>query len=126
MADVSVIEIVVYGLICYTGMIGLIVSAFRHAPAEKDQSLTRVVWLIPSIFAAFMLASAGADVYLDDSTVTNTIVDVNSTQVWTESITTVNKITLLQPVWVTLHILFFIVMLLYVMINVAAMFTKIR
>ncbi len=105
----------------------LIISAFRSADTEKSQSATRVIWMIPSIFAAFMLASAGADIYLDGETTTleyevlnstNSIIVLNSTE------TVVNKITLLQPVWVTFHIMFFLVMLIFVIINILNAFTK--
>ena len=81
---------------------------------------TRVIWLIPSMFCAFMLASAGADIYFEESTVT--LVNVNTTETWTE--TTQDKITLYQPVWVTLHLLFFIIILLYVVFNLLSLFFK--
>jgi len=120
-ADVSIIELIVYGIVCYSGIVMLIASAFQQdSSISKSMSGTRVIWLIPSMFCAFMLASAGADIYFEESTVT--LVNVNTTETWTE--TTQDKITLYQPVWVTLHLLFFIIILLYVVFNLLSLFFK--
>lgn len=123
MSDISIIEFGVYGLICYTGIIMLIISAFKETPSTISQSATRSIWLIPSIIAAFMLASAGADIFLSSETVTQQVLDSNNVIV-TLTTTTDDKITLLQPVWVTLHYLFFIVLLIYVMLNILTLFVK--
>ena len=123
MSDVSILEFGVYGLVCYTGIIMLIISAFKETPNTVSQSAVRCIWLIPSIIAAFMLASAGADVYLSSETVTKEVLN-SSDVIVTLTETTTDKITLLQPVWVTLHFLFFIVLLLYVMFNILTLFVK--
>ena len=123
MSDISIIEFGVYGLICYSGIIMLIISSFKETPTTVSQSAVRCIWLIPSIFAAFMLASAGVDIYLSSETTTQQVLDSNN-NVITLTNTTTDKITLLQPVWVTLHFLFFIVLLLYVIMNVLTLFIK--
>jgi len=122
-SDVSILEFGVYALICYTGIIMLIISAFKETPSTVSQSALRVIWLIPSIICAYMLASAGADIYLSTEILSNQVLDSNN-QVITLTDTTIDKITLLNPVWITLHFLFFIVMLLYVMINILTLFMK--
>ena len=123
MSDVSILEFGIYGLICYTGIIMLIISAFKETPNTVSQSAVRCIWLIPSIICAYMLASAGADIYLSSETITRQVLD-SSNQIITLTDVTTDKITLLQPVWVTLHFLFFIVLLLYVMMNVLTLFVK--
>lgn len=123
MSDISIIEFGVYGLICYSGIIMLIISSLKETPTTVSQSAVRCIWLIPSIFAAFMLASAGVDIYLSSETTTQQVLDSNN-NVITLTNTTTDKITLLQPVWVTLHFLFFIVLLLYVIMNVLTLFIK--
>ena len=123
MSDISIIEFGVYGLICYSGIIMLIISSFKETPTTVSQSAVRCIWLIPSIFAAFMLASAGVDIYLSSETTTQQVLDSNN-NVITLTNTTTDKITLLQPVWVTLHFLLFIVLLLYVIMNVLTLFIK--
>lgn len=123
MSDISILEFGVYGLICYTGIIMLIISAFKETPMTVSQSAVRVIWLIPSMLCAFMLASAGADVYLSTETVVHE--ELNSVDmIVTLTDTTTDKITLLNPVWVTLHFMFFIVLLLYVMTNILTLFLK--
>ena len=123
MSDVSIIEFGVYALICYTGIIMLIISAFKETPSTVSQSALRVIWLIPSIICAYMLASAGADIYLSTETTVKQVLDSNNAPISLTDVTT-DKITLLNPVWITLHYLFFIVMLLYVMINILTLFMK--
>lgn len=123
MSDISIIEFGVYALICYTGIIMLIISAFKETPSTVSQSALRVIWLIPSIICAYMLASAGADIYLSTETTIDQVLDSNNAPVSLTDVTT-DKITLLNPVWITLHFLFFIVMLLYVMINILTLFMK--
>ena len=123
MSDVSILEFGVYALICYTGIIMLIISAFKETPSTVSQSALRVIWLIPSIICAYMLASAGADIYLSTETTVKQVLDSNNAPISLTDVTT-DKITLLNPVWITLHFLFFIVMLLYVMINILTLFMK--
>lgn len=123
MSDISIIEFGVYALICYTGIVMLIISAFKETPSTVSQSALRVIWLIPSIICAYMLASAGADIYLSTETTIDQVLDSNNAPVSLTDVTT-DKITLLNPVWITLHFLFFIVMLLYVMINILTLFMK--
>jgi len=122
-SDVSILEFGIYGLICYTGIIMLIISAFKETPSTVSQSAVRCIWLIPSIICAYMLASAGADIYLSSETITKEVLN-SSDVIVTLTETTTDKITLLQPVWVTLHFLFFIVLLLYVMMNILTLFVK--
>jgi len=122
-SDISIIEFGVYALICYTGIIMLIISAFKETPSGVSQSAVRVIWLIPSMICAFVLASAGADIYLSTETVSDQVLD-STNQVITLTDTVTDKITLLNPIWVTLHFLFFIVLLIYVMTNMLTLFVK--
>lgn len=124
MAELSAIELLVYGIICYSGVLGLIFSAFRETPTGRSQSSLRIIWLIPCIFAAFMLASAGETVNLEDSTITSVQTNLNTTETWSETVTTTNTMTLVNPVWVTLHMMFFLILLLYVLVNILNLFTK--
>lgn len=125
MADISIIEFGVYGFLAYSGMLMLIISAFRETPNTKSQSMARVIWLIPCIIAASLLASAGQDITFDTVNTVNTITNnVTSTVDFTEDVTTSAKITLLQPVWGMIHLMMFFVMIIYVIMQVLILFTK--
>ena len=65
MADISLIEFAVYGIICYSGVILLISSAFRDTPNTKSQSIVRSVWLIPAIFCAAILSGSGVNINME-------------------------------------------------------------
>lgn len=133
----SLIEFIVYGLICYSGIILLIISAFQNPSNTKSGGGARVIWLIPSMFAAFILMSVGGGIILDDGgTVvttalseyevldnTNTIQTLNSTVSETVVVPS-NTITFIAPIWGTVHFLFFIVLLLYVLFNILGLFIK--
>ena len=123
MADISIIEFAVYALICYTGIIMLIISSFKETPMTVSQSAVRVIWLIPSMLCAFVLANAGVDIYLSTETMADQVLDSNNAIITLTDITT-DKITLINPIWVTMHFLFFIVLLLYVVINILTLFMK--
>jgi len=118
MADVNILEFLVYALICYTGMVGLIVSAFRNPPAGRSGSVVRAIWLLPSIFLG------GFDIYFDNTVTTNTIINLNTTEVFTESFNSTAKYTLLNTSWVPLHLLFGTVMTVYVLMNIIYLFVK--
>lgn len=131
MADVSIIEFIVYGLVGYTGIILLIASSFKELPATKTQSAVRSIWILAPIFCMYMLASAGANIILDSTVETATAdyetlnsADVVVTLNSTTTTSTTNQITLLQPVWVTLHILFFIMLILYFIWNMLQLLVK--
>jgi len=122
-SEISILEFGVYALICYTGMIMLIISSFKETPMTVSQSAVRVIWLIPSMLCAFVLASAGADIYLSTETLADQVLDSNNVMVTLTDVTT-DKITLINPIWITMHFLFFIVLLLYVVINILTLFLK--
>jgi len=122
-SDISIIEFAVYALVCYTGIIMLIISSFKETPMTVSQSAVRVIWLIPSMLCAFVLASAGADIYLSTEIMSDQVLDSNNAII-TLTDTTIEKITLLNPIWITMHFLFFIVLLLYVITNVLTLFLK--
>ena len=124
MADISIIEFIVYGLVGYTGIILLINSSFKELPAQRSQSAVRSIWLLAPMFCMFMLASAGANIIITNDTITSTLINVNSTEVWTETVSQDKSITLLQPVWVTLHFLFFIMLLIYFIWNMLQLLVK--
>ena len=119
----SILEFGVYALVCYAGIVMLIVSAFKETPMTVSQSAVRVIWLIPSMLCAFVLANAGVDIYLSTETLADQVLDSNNAPITLTDVTT-DKITLLNPIWVTMHFLFFIVLLLYVVINILTLFLK--
>ena len=68
-------------------------------------------------------ANAGVDIYLSTETLADQVLDSNNAPITLTDVTT-DKITLLNPMWVTMHFLFFIVLLLYVVINILTLFLK--
>ncbi len=120
MAELSIIEFFVYGLIGYGGLIGVVSSAFRDIPSQKSQSVGRVVWLIPSAIMLLVLGTAVTEITFEDST--NFIFNVNTTEAYTEDID--NKVMLINPVWVSIHLMFFMVMVIYIITNVLNLFAK--
>ncbi len=122
MADLSIIEFGVYGFFAYTSMLMLIISVVKAVPDEKSYAIIRAVYLLPGIIASFIIASSEQTIILAD--VTNTIIDLNTTSVWTEAV--FNVIELQNPVWVTFHYLIGIVMIVYVFLQIITLLTKIK
>ena len=121
MSEVSIIELIVYGLIGYPAIIFLVGSSFQESSGTAGKiSVVKAIWIIVPIIAMYMLASAGALISID--TVTSTLINTNTTEVWTETVD--RNITLVNPVWVTLHWMMFIVLILYFMWNMLRLFTQ--
>ena len=121
MADISILEFIVYGFITYSSLLMLIISTIKEVPTERSGSIVRGIWLIPGVITAFILASSGINIVTSDTT--NTITSVNTTEVWTETIS--SSIVLQNPIWVTVHLLIFVVLIVYVVLQVLNLFTKI-
>ena len=109
-------------VITYSGIIFMIYSSFKSEGTGTSQSPIRVIWLIPSMICASLLAQVGGNVHFQ--TVTNTIVNLNTTETFQETVEI--STTLQNPVWVSVHWLFFIIILLYVIINILILLTKLK
>lgn len=115
MADISLVEFIVFGLIAYSSILMLIISMIIKPPAATNKlTLIRSAYMIPGIIAAIILAGSGVNVITNDQTTTNTIVAVNQSEVFTESYNIQQQIVLQNPVWVSFHFLLAIVMSIYV------------
>lgn len=122
MADLSVIEFGVYGFVAYASVLMLIIQTVKQVPDEKSGSIIRSVYLIPGIIACLIIAGSGEFIIVQD--ITNTIIDLNTTTIWTEDVD--NSIRLQNPIWVTFHYLLAMVLLVYVVIQILTLFTKIK
>jgi len=106
MSEISIIEFAVYAFIAYSGMLMLIISTIREAPQTKSQSFTRAMYLIPSIVCAFLLAGMGETI---------SVIDMEHEEVHNQNNTVINihehyKITLINPIWITVNFMFGILM----------------
>ena len=122
--QISLIEYITYALIAYSGMLVLIISVIKEVPTTRSLSIIRAIFLMPSVVAAGILASSGVDINLSDVVTSNTIRSVNTTQVWTEATNQTNTIVLQNPVWITFHFMLFIVLIVYIIIQILFLFTK--
>jgi len=122
--DISIIEFGVYGFIAYSSILMLIISTIKEVPSEKSHSIVRAIYLIPGILAAILLASSGVNIEITDVTTTNTITALNTSEVFTEAITTSSLIELQNPVWVSFHFLLAAVLMVYVINQMLILFTK--
>ena len=122
MAELSIIEFGVYGFFAYTSMLMLIISVVKETPDTKAHSIVRGMYLIPGIIAAFVIAASGENIIISD--ITNIIVDLNTTNAWSETITNITP--LQNPIWVTFHGMLGIIMIVYVIIQMLLLFTKLK
>ena len=124
LALVSIIEFSVYALICYSGVLGLIVSAFRsNMPTEQLLSGTRVIWLVPCVICAILLMNVTA-VQIETTEKDITIIDLNSSTVWEETQTNTTEINLQNWVWVIVHFLLTSVLIVYIITTTLQMLTN--
>jgi len=124
--DISIIEFLVYALVGYTGPVLLIISAFRETPVTKSQSIVRAMYLIISIVAVMILAGSGINIEMEDVTINSTLINVNTTETWTETVTESHGFSLNNSVWIPFHYMLAAVMLVYVILQFLILFTKVE
>ncbi len=118
MADLSILEFIVYAVIGYSPMIFLLGYILTDKVATRSNSIMRIVYVMPGMAGIIMLISVGGfDVIVQEDTINNTIFNVNTTETHTETIATESVITLQNPLWVTFNGIMFIIYTLYVVIN---------
>ncbi len=126
MADISVIEWGVYGFIAYSSLLMLIISVVKEIPDKKSQSILRSMWLIPGIICAALLMSSGVNITMETVNTVNTITDnQTSTIIFTEDITVERYVPLQDPIWTGVHLMIFLILLTYVVVQMLTLFTKI-
>ena len=120
MADISIIELGVYAFICYSSMLMLIISTIKDVPITKALSIVRAIYLIPGVIAAGILSQVGPNIIMPS--VTNTIVAINTTEVFQE---TIDATTVLQSeVWTLFHFMLMLIMTVYVITQFMILMTK--
>jgi hypothetical protein len=127
LGEISIIEFIVYGLVGYSGIVLLVASAFKELPATKNLAVIRSIWIMPCIFMMYVLASAGAPIILQDEVIvttlnyneTSNILVSNSTET-----TQAKQVSIVNPVWVTVHLLFFIMLVIYFIWNMLQLLVK--
>jgi hypothetical protein len=100
-------------------MLVLVVSIIKDTDETKYQALMKSMYMVPGIVCAGVLITSGVDITLDT---VNTINITNATsdlgqneQIFYETTDTTDKITLLNPIWGSIHFIIFIVLILYVL-----------
>ena len=130
MGDISIIEFGVYGFIAYGSFLMLIISTVKEIPDGKSHSLSRVMYLIPGLICALVLSGSGVDIMLGTETTTENQIllhPVTGNEVPVANTTThTEKITLIEPLWILVHTMLFLILMVHVIINILAMLTKLR
>jgi len=130
MGDISIIEFGVYGFIAYGSFLMLIISTVKEIPDGKSHSLSRVMYLIPGLICALVLSGSGVDIMLGTETTTENQIllhPVTGNEVPVANTTThTEKITLLEPIWILVHTMLFLILMVHVIINILAMLTKLK
>ena len=122
MAEISVIEFLVYGLIGYASAVMLIISTIKEIPETKSGSISRAVFMIPGIICIGILAGSAPDFNLETSTQTAEI--WNGTGLMNATVTETKTIQFVNPVWIYFHWMMFSLMILFVLFQFFQLFTK--
>lgn len=122
--NISIIEFALYAFVAYSSLLMLIISITKEGPMVKSRTgtLVKSIYIIPGIICMIFLSGSGVDIMLNTIDTTNTIYNNSTLSVdFTETFSTTNKITLLNPVWITMHYMFALIMFAYVIINTLKM-----
>ena len=124
MGEISIIELGVYAFVTYSTLLMLIISVIKEAPQGKSLAIARSIYVIPGIICAGILAGSGINIVTDTVTTANTIKNLNSSEVWTETTTQSKFIALQSEVWILIHWMIFLVLVAYVLMQVLILLTK--
>lgn len=80
----------------------------------RVNTIARAVFLLPGLICAPVLATSGPDIQIATIDTSNLIKSINTTQTWTETTLQVHNIVLQNPIWLTIHMMIFFVLLMYV------------
>lgn len=80
--------------------------------------------MMPGLICAGVLASSGVNIQMTSLTQSDIIRNLNDTSTWSDTATNTVNIVLQNPVWITIHFLFFAVMLIYIITNIINLMTK--
>lgn len=120
MSDISIVEWGVYGFVAYSSLLMLIISVIKEVPMTKSLSIVRAIYLIPGMICAGLLSGSGVNIITNLTTTTTR--NVNTTEVWTETIN--QQIPLQNDVWILVHLMIFLVLFFYVVQHLLILFTK--
>lgn len=115
--NLSIVEFGFYGFLAYTSFLMLIVSIIKDVPDTRISALLRTLFILPGIVACAILVTSGPDIMLDTVhtiNLTNATGGITNDQIFYEETTTTDRITLLNPVWSSVHFILFFVMIIYV------------
>jgi len=121
MADISIIEFGVYGFVCYSSVLMLIIATIKEIPTTKALSIARAIYLVPGMISAALLAQVGPNIVTTN--ITNTITALNTSEVFQEVIAT--EIELQNEVWAIFHYMLFLVLFIYIITQILILFTKV-
>ena len=121
MADISIIEFGVYGFVCYSSVLMLIIATIKEIPTTKALSIARAIYLIPGMISAILLSQVGPNIIT--TSVTNTITALNTSEVFQEVIT--SETTIQNEVWAVFHYMLFLVLFIYIITQILILLTKV-
>jgi len=88
------------------------------------------MYLIPGLICALILAGSGVDIILGSETITENKIElhpVTGNEVAVANTSThTNKITLIEPVWILVHTMLFLILMVHVIIQILSMLTKLK
>lgn len=138
MAELSLIEFIVFGLVGYLGFIFVLTVLFKNLPNQRDFSAFRVVILVPSIFCILILMNVTAIVIEQETTETMVFPEIVGNDTTGNFITEVRTIPAVvidfetdsegnntQPVWPSVHFVMFLIMLVFIGLQMIFLFTRV-
>lgn len=128
MAEASIIEFLVYGLVAYGSLLMLIISVIKKdVPSDNSQGLTRIAWFIPGLVCAGLLQGIGPIINMPSSGLE--FHEVYNSTGFLITNTTINQITpsqiiIIDPTWWVFNFMVFITLFLYIFIQGINVLTK--
>lgn len=102
----------------------LIISTIKEVPIGRMQSIIRSVYMMPGLICAGILTKSGINIQLTTFSQNEIVKNLNDSSTWSDTATNVTNIVLQNPIWITVHLMIFIVILIYIITQVVNLLTK--
>lgn len=129
MTDVSILEYAVLAIIGYSGIIILAVSVLKDVPNTKNLSIARIVFIMPSMICNAALMGVGLRITMPTMSTNSTTFGYNVTtgviiDKFSENVTSGGANIILGPTWNLIHLMLFLILMLYLAFQILNLFYK--
>ena len=123
-ADLSIIEILVFGFVELFSFSMLVISVIKEIPNTRASSIVRAIYLLPGMIAAGLMSAVNHNITFNIIQTNSTTFAANGTLLTNMTQKQMTYLPLENPMWSMFHFLIMIVLLLFFFQQMFNLLTK--